>query len=75
MRGLAGGAPFFRKELWRHDLSSGVTAIMQLGPKGEQKTGTSRSYARLMAALHASLKQLDRAAVYVGDKPVDQSDH
>lgn len=74
IRGLTNGPPFFRKELWRHDLSSGVTAIMQLGANGEQKSGTSRSYARLMASLHASLKQLDRSAVYVGEKPVDQSD-
>ena len=74
VRGLTNGPPFFRKELWRHDLSSGVTAIMQLGANGEQKAGTSRSYARLMASLHASLKQLDRTATYVGQKPIDQSD-
>ena len=74
VRGLTNGPPFFRKELWRHDLSNGVTAIVQIGANGEQKSGTSRSYARLVASLHASLKQFDRSATYVGQKPVDQSD-
>jgi hypothetical protein len=74
IRGLKNGPPFFRKELWRHNLSNGVTTITQLGPNGELRAGTSRSYARLMAALSASLKQLDREGLYFGQKPVDQSE-
>lgn len=66
IRGLRNGPPFFRKELWRHNLSSGVTAVTQLGPEGEPRASTMRSHARLMAGTYTSLKQLDRGAVYVG---------
>lgn len=71
IRGLKGGPPFFRKELWRHSLSSGMTAVTQLGPDGDQRAGTLRSHARLIAGLHQSLKQLDRRGVYFGKPPVD----
>jgi hypothetical protein len=74
IRGLTNGPPFFRKELWRHDLSSGVLSVVQLVPNGEQKAGASRSYARLMASAYMSLKQMDRDSIYIGQKAVDQSD-
>lgn len=70
IRGLRNGPPFFRKELWRHNLSNGMTAITQLGPKGEQKASTLRSHARLVTGSYIALKQIDRAAVYVGEKSV-----
>jgi hypothetical protein len=71
LRGLRNGPPFFRKELWRHNLASGMTAITILGRNGEQKTGTMRSHARLISGLYLSLKQLDRRSVYLGQPPVD----
>ena len=73
-RALRQGPSFFRKELWRHDLSSGLTTISELGRDGAKGRSVTRSSARLMAALHMSLITLDRNAVYVGRKPVDQSD-
>ncbi len=72
IRGLDAGPPFFRKELWRHNLSTGLTGISQLGANGEVKSGTWRSYARVATALNLSLKQLDRSASYIGRKPVDE---
>lgn len=72
IRGLTNGAPFFRKEFWRHDLGSGVTTITPVAQGGEQRAGTSRSYARLMAAAYMSLTQMDRDAIYIGQKGVDQ---
>jgi hypothetical protein len=72
IRGLRNGPPFFRKELWRHSLSSGMTAITSLGRNGEQKSGTMRSHARLISGLYLSLKQLDRSSVYLGRPPVDE---
>jgi hypothetical protein len=74
IRGLKSGPPFFRKELWRHDLSSGVTTVTQLGPGGELRGGTARSHGRLMAALAIALKQIDREGRYFGQKPVDPLD-
>ena len=71
IRGLRNGPPFFRKELWRHNLSNGVAAVTQLGPEGELKTSTMRSHARLIAGTYASLKQFDRGAFYVGGRPAD----
>jgi hypothetical protein len=71
LRGLAQGASFFRKELWRHDLSSGLTTITELGRKGEKGRSVTRSNARLMAALHASLERFDRRSLYLGRPPVD----
>lgn len=73
VRGIYGGPPFFRKELWRHNLATGLTAITQLGANGEQRNGSSRSYARLTGALFMSLKQLDRTGTYVGPAPLDDS--
>jgi hypothetical protein len=75
IRGLKGGPPFFRKELWRHSLSSGMTAVTQLGPDGEQRQGTMRSHARLIAGLHQSLKQLDRRGVYFAGPSIDDTDN
>ena len=72
-RALRQGPSFFRKELWRHDLSSGLTTISELGRDGTKGRSVTRSSARLMAALHMSLINLEREAVYVGRKPVDQS--
>ena len=71
IRGLRNGPPFFRKELWRHNLSNGVTAVTQLGPDGEPKSSTMRSHARLIAGAYASLKQFDRGALYVGGRATD----
>lgn len=73
-RGLQQGPSFFRKELWRHDLASGMTTISELGRNGEKGRAVTRSCARLMSALFMSLEQLDRASAYVGRKPVEQSD-
>ncbi len=70
-RGLRQGASFFRKELWRHDLASGLTTISELGRNGEKGRSVTRSCARLMSALFMSLEQLDRASVYVGRKPIE----
>lgn len=70
IRGLHNGPPFFRKQLWRHSLSNGMTAITPLGRNGEQKPGTMRSHARLISGLYLSLKQLDRRSVYLGQPPV-----
>jgi hypothetical protein len=71
IRGLRNGPPFFRKELWRHNLTNGVTGVTQLGPAGEPKASTMRSHARLIAGAYASLKQLDRGAVYLGGRSID----
>lgn len=71
LRGLQQGASFFRKELWRHDLSSGLTTVTELGRKGEKGRSVTRSNARLMTALHASLEGFDRNAAYLGRPPVD----
>lgn len=71
IRALRQGPSFFRKELWRHDLSSGLTAVTELGRKGEKHRSVTRSNARLMSALFTALEQLDRRSVYVGVKPVD----
>mgnify|MGYP000184200039 CR=1 FL=1 len=71
LRALDQGASFFRKELWRHDLSNGMTTINELGRKGEKGRSVTRSNARLMAALHMSLERFDRRSVYLGRPPVD----
>lgn len=71
LRALAEGPSFFRKELWRHDLSSGLTTITELGRKGEKGKSVTRSNARLMSAMFLALEQFDRGALYLGDRPVD----
>jgi hypothetical protein len=71
MRGLHQGSSFFRKELWRHDLSSGLTTISELGRKGEKGRSLTRSNARLMAALFLALTSFDRDAVYLGQAPLE----
>lgn len=71
MRGLHQGSSFFRKELWRHDLSSGLTTISELGRKGEKGKSVTRSNARLMSALFMSLEHFDRNALYLGQSPLD----
>jgi hypothetical protein len=70
-RGLRQGSSFFRKELWRHDLSNGLTTISELSRSGEKGRAVTRSCARLMSALYLSLEQLDREAVYFGRQSVD----
>jgi hypothetical protein len=70
-RAVRQGPSFLRKELWRHDLSNGLTTISELGRNGEKGRAITRSCARLMSALYASLEQLDRSSVYVGRKPID----
>lgn len=71
MRGLHQGSSFFRKELWRHDLSSGLTTICELGRQGEKGRSLTRSNARLMSTLFLSLEHFDRGAVYLGQQPLD----
>jgi len=71
LRALGQGPSFFRKELWRHDLTNGMTTITELGRKGEKGRSVTRSNARLMAALHMSLKRFDRRSVYLGRPSVD----
>jgi hypothetical protein len=71
IRGLRNGPPFFRKEMWRHNLTNGVTAVTHLGPAGEQKGSTMRSHARLVTGAFASLKQLDRGGVYLAGRSID----
>jgi len=71
MRGLHQGSSFFRKELWRHDLSSGLTTISELGRKGEKGRSLTRSNARLMAALYLTLTSFDRDSVYLGQAPLE----
>jgi len=73
LRALHQGPSFFRKELWRHDLSSGLTSVTDLGRKGEKGKSVTRSNARLMSALFTALEQFDRNAVYIGTKPVDDA--
>jgi len=72
-RGLRQGASFFRKELWRHDLSTGMTTISDLGHNGEKGRSVTRSNARLIGALYMSLEYLDRRSVYLGQAPVDET--
>lgn len=71
IRGLRNGPPFFRKELWRHNLSNGVTAVTQLGSAGELKGSTMRSHARLIEGVFAGLQQIDRNAVYLAGRALD----
>jgi hypothetical protein len=73
-RGLRQGASFFRKELWRHDLATGLTTISELGRNGEKGRSITRSSARLIGALYMSLEYLDRGSVYVGQAPIDEID-
>ena len=70
-RGVVRGPPFFRKEVWRHQLDSGVTAVWELGPDGRKTTSHLRSSAQLMDALYQMIKQLDRNADYVDRPPVE----
>ena len=72
-RGLHQGASFFRKELWRHDLSSGLTTISELGRKGEKGRSVTRSNARLMSALYLSLEHFDSSSIYLGQPPLDET--
>jgi len=74
MRGLHEGPSFFRKELWRHDLTSGLTIICDLGRKGEKGRSVTRSNARIIAALYLSLAAFDRHAVYLGAPPLDSEE-
>jgi hypothetical protein len=74
MRSLHEGPSFFRKELWRHDLTSGLTTISELGRKGEKGRSVTRSNARLIAAAYLSLAAFDRAAVYLGTPPLESED-
>lgn len=75
LRALTEGSSFFRKELWRHDLSSGLTTIVRLGRQGEKGQSTTRSNARLISALFISLEQFDRHAHYLGGQSVDDEEN
>jgi len=74
VRGIREGASFFRKELWRHDLASGLTTITELDREGRKGRSLTRSNARLMSALYAALEQFDRRSVYLGRPPVDDGE-
>jgi hypothetical protein len=74
MRSLHEGPSFFRKELWRHDLTAGLTTISELGRQGEKGRSVTRSNARLVAALYLSLATFDREAVYLGAPPLDSEE-
>ena len=67
-RGVEQGPPFFRKEVWRHQLDSGVTTVSDLDADGNKTAAQLRSSAHLMDALFQMIKQLDRNADYV-DRP------
>lgn len=67
-RGVTQGPPYFLKEVWRHQLDSGVTTIWDLDENGRKTTSHLRSSAHLMDALFQLIKQLDRNADYV-DRP------
>jgi hypothetical protein len=71
MRGLHEGRSFFRKELWRHDLSSGLTTISELGRQGEKGRSVTRANARLASALYLSMAAFDREGVYLGRPTLD----
>ncbi len=70
-RGVMQGPPYFRKEVWRHQLDSGVTTIWDLDESGRKTTSQLRSSAHLMDALFQMIKQLDRNADYVDRPPVE----
>jgi hypothetical protein len=65
-RGLQQGSPFFRKELWRHDVSSGLTTIFDVGSHGELCGSATHSNARLVIAMYQSVAAFDRNGVYLG---------
>lgn len=70
-RGVLQGPPYFRKEVWRHQLDSGVTTIWDLDESGRKTTSQLRSSAHLMDALFQMIKQFDRNADYVDRPPVE----
>jgi hypothetical protein len=70
-RGVEQGPPFFRKEVWRHQLDSGVTTVWDLDEDGNKTTSQLRSSAHLMDALFQMIKQLDRHADYVDRPPIE----
>jgi len=69
LRGLWQGPPYFRKEVWRHQLDSGETTIFELDEAGNKMSAQPRPSAHLMDALFQMIKQFDRNAGYV-DRPV-----
>ena len=69
LRGLWQGPPYFRKELWRHQLDSGATTIFELDETGKKMSAQPRALAHVMDALFQTIKQFDRKADYV-DRPV-----
>jgi hypothetical protein len=71
LSGLQNGPPYFRKEIWRHHLDTGVTTVSELDEHGHKIASQLRSSAHLMDALYQMIKQLDHNADYVDRKPVD----
>lgn len=69
--GVDNGPPYFRKEVWRHQLDTGVTTVSDLDEDGRKVSSQLRSSAHLMDALYQMIKQLDHNADYVDRKPVD----
>jgi hypothetical protein len=62
IRGVMHGPPYFRKQLWHHQLVSGVTTIWELDEDGKKTSSQLLSSAHLMDALFQLLKQFDRNA-------------
>jgi hypothetical protein len=69
LRGLWQGPPYFRKELWRHQLDKGETLIFELDEAGRKIGSEKGDTLHLMDALFQVIKQFDRKADYV-DRPV-----
>jgi hypothetical protein len=69
LRGLWQGPPYFRKELWRHQLDNGETTIFELDETGQKVGSEKGDTLPLMDALFQVIKQFDRKADYV-DRPV-----
>jgi hypothetical protein len=68
LRGLWQGPPVFRKEVWHHQLDSGVSTVMDVDEAGRRTTSHLHDSADLMDALYQVIKQFDRKADYV-DRP------
>lgn len=71
LQGVDNGPPYFRKELWRHQLDTGVTTVSDLDERGHKISSQLRTSTHLMDALYQMIKQLDHNADYVDRKPVD----
>ncbi|XBQ17461.1 MAG: hypothetical protein ABL308_06155 [Oceanicaulis sp.] len=63
---LQSGAPHVRKELWRHDLSTGSTQVTLLGRSGERlPRGRRLALGAQVEALAAIVSEVDRQRAYL----------